>query len=146
MNKPDYRFIGKPIRRAEDGRLITGRGQFSDDFLLEGQTYAAIVRSPYPHARIRGIDSSRARKMKGVLGVFTGADCLADKLGPIPHDPLPKTRDDMKLSAPGGGPVFIGPHMLLPADKARHVGEAVAMVVAETKNQAMDAAEAVEVD
>ncbi len=146
MSKPDYRFIGKPIRRAEDGRLITGRGQFSDDFLLERQTYAAIVRSPYPHARIRGIDSSRARAMKGVLGVFTGADCLADKLGPIPHDPLPKTRDDMKLHAPGGGPVFIGPHMLLPADKARHVGEAVAMVVAETKNQAMDAAEAVEVD
>jgi carbon-monoxide dehydrogenase large subunit len=146
MNKPDYRFIGKPIRRAEDERLITGRGQFSDDFLLDGQTYAAMVRSPYPHARIRGIDSSRARKMKGVLGVFTGADCLADKLGPIPHDPLPKTRDDMKLHAPGGGPVFIGPHMLLPADKARHVGEAVAMVVAETKNQAFDAAEAVEVD
>ena len=146
MNKPDYRFIGKPIRRAEDGRLITGRGQFSDDFLLDGQTYAAIVRSPYPHARIRGIDSSRARAMKGVLGVFTGADCLADKLGPIPHDPLPKTRDDMKLHAPGGGQVFIGPHMLLPADKARHVGEAVAMVVAETKNRAMDAAEAVEVD
>ncbi|MPZ39435.1 MAG: molybdopterin-dependent oxidoreductase [Rhizobiales bacterium] len=146
MNKPDYRFIGKPIRRAEDGRLITGRGQFSDDFLFEGQTYAAIVRSPYPHARIRGIDSSRARTMKGVLGVFTGADCLADNLGPIPHDPMPKTRDDMKLHAPGGGKVFIGPHMLLPADKARHVGEAVAMVVAETKNQALDAAEAVEVD
>jgi aerobic carbon-monoxide dehydrogenase large subunit len=146
MNKPDYRFIGKPIRRAEDERLITGRGQFSDDFLLERQTYAAMVRSPYPHARIRGIDSSRARKMKGVLGVFTGADCLADKLGPIPHDPMPKTRDDMKLHAPGGGPVFIGPHMLLPADKARHVGEAVAMVIAETKNQALDAAEAVEVD
>jgi aerobic carbon-monoxide dehydrogenase large subunit len=146
MNKPDYRFIGKPIRRAEDERLITGRGQFSDDFLLERQTYAAIVRSPYPHARIRGIDASQARAMKGVLGVFTGADCLADKLGPIPHDPLPKTRDDMKLHAPGGGPVFIGPHMLLPADKARHVGEAVALVVAETKHQALDAAEAVVVD
>ena len=146
MNKPDFRFIGKPIRRAEDERLITGRGQFSDDFLFERQTYAAMVRSPYPHARIRGINSSRARKMKGVLGVFTGADCLADKLGPIPHDPLPKTNYDMKLHAPGGGTVFIGPHMLLPADKARHVGEAVAMVVAETKNQAMDAAEAVEVD
>ncbi len=92
------------------------------------------------------IDAARAKKMKGVLGVFTGADCLADKLSPIPHDPLPKTSDDMKLHAPGGGTVFIGPHMLLPADKARHVGEAVAMVVAETKNQAMDAAEAVEVD
>ncbi len=146
MNKPDFRFIGKPIRRAEDERLITGRGQFSDDFLFERQTYAAMVRSPYPHARIRSIDSSRAQKMKGVLAVLTGADCLAEKLAPIPHDPLPKTKFDMKLHAPGGGTVFIGPHMLLPADKARHVGEAVAMVVADTKNQAMDAAEAVEVD
>src|SRR5208283_1443587 len=72
-------------------------------------------------------------------------DCLADGLGPIGHDPLPKTRDDMKLTAPGGGEVFIGPHLLLPADKVRHVGEAVAMVVAETKAQALDAAEALEV-
>src|SRR6185437_14917580 len=79
------------------------------------------------------------------LGVFTGADCAADGLGPIQHDPLPKTRDDMKLAAPGGGEVFIGPHLLLPADKARHVGEAVAMVVAESRAQALDAAEALEV-
>ena len=84
--------------------------------------------------------------MPGVLGVFTGADCAADKLKPIPHDPVPKTKYDMKLHAPGGGAVFIGPHMLLPADKARHVGEAVAMVVAETQAQALDAAEAVDVD
>jgi carbon-monoxide dehydrogenase large subunit len=146
MNKPDFRFIGKPIRRAEDERLITGRGQFSDDFLFEKQAYAAIVRSPYPHARIRGINSSAAKQMKGVLAVLTGADAAAEKLGPIPHDPLPKTKFDMKLHAPGGGTVFIGPHMLLPADKARHVGEAVAVVIAETRNQAMDAAEAVEVD
>jgi aerobic carbon-monoxide dehydrogenase large subunit len=145
-NKPDFRFIGQPVRRAEDERLITGKGRFSDDFLLDGQTYAAMVRSPYAHARIRGIDVTHARKMPGVLGVFTGADCLADGLQPIPHDPLPKTKYDMKLHAPGGGTVFIGPHMLLPADKARHVGEAVAMVVAETKAQALDAAEAVEVD
>jgi aerobic carbon-monoxide dehydrogenase large subunit len=145
MSEPDFRYIGKPIRRAEDERLITGKGRFSDDFLLEGQTYAAIVRSPHPHARILGIDSTRARDMPGVLGVFTGADCLADGLVPIPHDPLPKTRYDMKLTARGGGPVFIGPHTLLPADKVRHVGEAVAMVVAETRLQAFDAAEAVEV-
>jgi aerobic carbon-monoxide dehydrogenase large subunit len=145
-NKPDFRFIGQPVRRAEDERLITGKGRFSDDFLLDGQTYAAMVRSPYAHARIRNIDATQARKMPGVLGVFTGADCLADGLQPIPHDPLPKTKYDMKLYAPGGGTVFIGPHMLLPADKARHVGEAVAMVVAETKAQALDAAEAVEVD
>jgi carbon-monoxide dehydrogenase large subunit len=145
-DKPDFRFIGQPIRRAEDERLITGKGRFSDDFVLERQSYAAMVRSPHPHARIRRIDTAQASKMPGVLGVFTGADCLADQIAPIPHDPLPKTKYDMKLSGAGGKPVFIGPHMLLPADKARHVGEAVAMVVAETKAQALDAAEAVEVD
>jgi len=146
MNKPDFRFIGKPVQRAEDERLVTGKGRFSDDFQFHGQTYAAMVRSPYPHARIRAIDIAVAKTMPGVLGVFTGIDCLADKLNPIPHDPLPKTKFDMKLHAPDGGPVFIGPHMLLPSDKARHVGEAVAMVVAETKTQALDAAEAVMVD
>ena len=82
--------------------------------------------------RIRGIDAARAATIPGVLGVFTGADCLADGLAAIPHDPLPKTRHDMKLTGPGGGALFIGPHLLLPVDKARHVGEAVAMVVAET--------------
>ena len=146
--RPDetgYRFIGKPMPRKEDARLITGKGRFTDDFNLDGQAYAAMVRSPYPHARIVAIDAARAKAMPGVLGVFTGADCAADKLGPIPHDPVPKTKFDMKLTGPGGGAVFIGPHALLPADKARHVGEAVAMVVAETKAQAMDAAEAVEV-
>jgi aerobic carbon-monoxide dehydrogenase large subunit len=145
MTEAEFRFIGKPIRRVEDARLVTGNGRFSDDFHLDGQTYAAMVRSPYPHARIVNVDAERAKKMPGVLGIFTGADCLADKLNPIPHDPLPKTKYDMKLSAAGGKPVFIGPHMLLPADKARHVGEAVAMVVAETRAQALDAAEAVEV-
>ena len=146
-NDNAYRFIGKPMRRAEDERLLTGKGRFSDDFRLDHQTYAAMVRSPHPHARIRSIDTARARTLPGVLGVFTGADCLADKLGAIPHDPLPKTKYDMKLTAPGGGgTVFIGPHLLLPTDKARHVGEAVAMVVAETPAQALDAAEAVEVD
>jgi carbon-monoxide dehydrogenase large subunit len=140
-----YRFIGKPMPRKEDARLVTGHGRFTDDFSLDGQTYAAIVRSPYPHARILKIDVERAKAMPGVLGVFTGADCAADGLAPIPHDPLPKTKFDMKLTAPGGGAVFIGPHLLLPADKARHVGEAVAMVVAATKSGAMDAAEAVAV-
>ena len=146
--RPDetgYRFIGRPIPRKEDARLITGKGRFTDDFNRDGQAYAAMVRSPHPHARIVAIDAAQAKAMPGVLGVFTGADCLADGLGPIPHDPLPKTKYDMKLTGPGGA-VFIGPHMLLPADKARHVGEAVAMVVAETKAQALDAAEAVEVD
>jgi carbon-monoxide dehydrogenase large subunit len=146
--RPDetgYRFIGKPLPRKEDERLITGKGRFTDDFILDGQAYAVMVRSPHPHARIIGIDSTRAKAMQGVLGVFTGADCAADKIGPVPHDPVPKTKFDMKLTGPGGGPVFAGPHALLPADKVRHVGEAVVMVVAETKAQAMDGAEAVEV-
>src|SRR4029077_4641696 len=75
-----------------------------------------------------------------------GADCVADSLGAIPHDPLPKTKFDMKLQGPGGSEIFIGPHLLLPHDKARHVGEAVAMVVAETQAQALDAAEAVTIE
>jgi carbon-monoxide dehydrogenase large subunit len=144
-NQTGFRFIGKPMPRKEDGRLITGKGHFTDDFNLDGQAYAVMVRSPYPHARITGIDSTQAMTLPGVLGVFTGADCIADKIGPVPHDPVPKTKFDMKLTGPGGSAVFAGPHALLPADKVRHVGEAVVMVVAETKAQAMDAAEAVEV-
>jgi aerobic carbon-monoxide dehydrogenase large subunit len=141
-----FRSVGKPLPRHEDARLVTGHGRFSDDFSVPGQAYAAMVRSPHPHACIRAIDASRAKAMPGVLGVFTGADCLADKLGPVPHDPVPKTKFDMKLTGPGGSAVYVGPHMLLPADKVRHVGEAVAMVVGETVAQALDAAETVEVD
>jgi carbon-monoxide dehydrogenase large subunit len=143
---PQFQFIGRPLPRKEDARLTTGAGRFSDDFSARGQCHAAMVRSPYPHARIRGVNFSRARALPGVVGVYSGADCLAGGLAPIPHDPLPKTKYDMKLTAPGGGTVFIGPHMLLPADKARHVGEAVAMVVAETLPQALDAVEAVDID
>jgi carbon-monoxide dehydrogenase large subunit len=138
-----YRFIGKPLPRKEDERLVTGKGHFTDDFNLDGQAYAAMVRSPHPHARIVAIDAAAAKTMPGVLGVFTGADCAADGLAPIPHGPVPKTKFDMKLTGPGGGAVFAGPHVLLPADRVRHVGEAVAMVVAATKAQALDAAEAV---
>ncbi len=138
--------IGRPLRRKEDARLLTGAGRFSDDFNLEGQAYAAMVRSPCPHARILRIDTAQARGMPGVFGVFTGADCAADALGAIPHSPLPSTKHDMKLTGPGGGEIFIGPHPLLPLDKARHVGEAVAMVVADTRSRAADAAEAVQVE
>jgi carbon-monoxide dehydrogenase large subunit len=141
-----FRSIGKPIPRNEDERLTTGRGRFSDDFSLEGQAYAVMLRSPHPHARILSMDVTRAKAMPGVLGVFTGKDCRADGLHAIPHDPLPKTKYDMKLHAAGGGAVFFGPHALLPDDRARHVGEAVAMVVAESVPQALDAAEAVKID
>ncbi len=139
--------IGKPVRRKEDERLITGRGQFTDDFRFDGQTYAVIVRSPHPHARIKAVGKTRALEMPGVLGIFDGKDLIADGVKPVPHNPVPSTKYDMKLTAPDGTRnVFIGPHMLLPADKARHVGEAVAMVVAETLTQALDAAEAVDID
>jgi len=70
--------IGQPLRRKEDERLLTGRGRFSDDFTLPGQSYAAIVRSPHPHARIGHIDTRATVAMPGVLGVFTGEDCAAD--------------------------------------------------------------------
>ena len=75
--------IGHPIRRKEDARLLTGQGRFSDDFNLERQAHAAIVRSPHPHARIVRIDTDAAKAMPGVLAVLTGADCKADGLKPI---------------------------------------------------------------
>jgi carbon-monoxide dehydrogenase large subunit len=138
--------VGSPVLRKEDQRLLTGAGRFTDDFNLPGQAYAAMVRSPYPHARIARIHIDRARAMSGVLAVYTGADCAADGLLPIPHNPLPSTREDMKLTGPGGGAIFEGPHRLLPVDKVRHVGEAIAMVVAQTQEQAADAAEGVSVE
>ncbi len=147
MSSQAFRHIGRPLRRKEDDRLLTGRGRFTDDFSLPGQAHAVMLRSPYPHARLRGFDLSAALAAPGVLGIYTGADLEADGLGPIPHSPLPSTKHDMQLTAPDGTrDVFVGPHLLLPVDKARHVGEAVAMVVAETKAQATDAAELIEVD
>jgi len=85
MYKPDpsqFKFIGRPLPRKEDARLITGAGRFTDDFSAPGQCHAAMVRSPHPHARIRGLNFARARALPGVLGVYSGADCLADKLAP----------------------------------------------------------------
>jgi carbon-monoxide dehydrogenase large subunit len=143
---PKFKSVGQPIRRKEDQRLITGRGQFTDDFSLPGQVWAAMVRSPHPHATVNGIDAAAALEMEGVLGVFTGADLAADGLGQIPHNPVPSTKYDVKLTGRGGTPVYIGEHFLLPVDRVRHVGEAVAMVVANTRQQAQTAAEMVMVD
>ena len=140
------RSVGQPRRRKEDERLITGRGRFTDDFSLPGQVWAAMVRSPHPHAAIRSVDGSAALEMPGVLGVFSGADAMADGLGEIPHNPVPSTRFDVKLRGPGDTPVPIGEHYLLPVDRARYVGEPVAMVVAETRALAQTAAEQVFVD
>ena len=146
MNERIFKAIGKPLQRKEDMRLITGKGRFTDDFSLPGQVWAVMVRSPYPHARIVSVDAEAALAMEGVLAVYTGADCLRDGLGPIPHSPVPSTKFDVKLTGPNGSRIFEGPHVLLPADRARHVGEAVAMVVAETRDLAQAAADQVMVN
>jgi len=141
--------IGQPVRRQEDERLLTGRGEFSDDHAIPGQAHAVMVRSPYAHAVIRSIDKRAAEAMPGVLGVFTGADCDAAGIGPIPHSPFPSTRFDMKLHAPGGkvgDNSFTGMNTPLPSDRTRYVGEALVMVVAETRARAADAAEAVAIE
>ncbi len=138
--------IGTAVPRKEDARLLTGRGEFTDDFAAADQLHASFVRSPYPHAVIRNIATEAALAMPGVVAVFTGADCRRDGVGAVPHNPVPSTRADLKLTASDGGPIFEGPQVPLPEDKVRHVGEAVAMVVAESLTQAVDAAEAVDVD
>jgi len=145
LNERTFKSVGKPLPRKEDLRLITGKGRFTDDFSMPAQVWAAMVRSPHPHARIVSVDGADALKLPGVLGVYTGADCLRDGLKEIPHNPVPQTKFDVKLTSPQGGEIFLGNNMLLPADKVRHVGEAVAMVVAETRDQAQAAAEAVAV-
>ena len=83
--------IGKPVRRTEDARLLTGKGCYSDDFTLPGQAYACLVRSPHAHARIRGIDTAPALAAPGVIAVLTGAHAAADGLRPIPHRPNTST-------------------------------------------------------
>ena len=95
-------MIGQPLARKEDARFLTGAGRFTDDLQLEGQAYAAMVRSPHAHARIGRISIQQAQKMPGVLGVFTGADCAADGLRPVDHSPMPSTKFDMKLGPPRG--------------------------------------------
>ena len=138
--------IGQPKRRKEDQRLLTGAGRFTDDFTLPDQSFAAMVRSPYPHAMINGIDTVKALAMPGVLTVITGLDIQKAGLGSIPHNPVPSTNYDLKLRAPDGTRPAIDQHYLLPVDRVRHVGEAVAMVVADSMQQAMDAVEEIFVD
>ena len=144
MCSSDLETIGKPLLRKEDLRLLTGRGRYSDDVNLPGQAYAAFVRSPHAHARIKAIDISAAVKMPGVLAVLTGADAKSDGLKAIPHTPIPmKPPADILLVNRDGSAHGYAPHDALPADRVRYVGEQVAMVIAETINAAKDAAEAV---
>ncbi|HWT09447.1 MAG TPA: xanthine dehydrogenase family protein molybdopterin-binding subunit [Roseomonas sp.] len=128
--------IGQPVPRQEDPILLQGQGRYTDDLAVPGQAWCVMVRSPYAHAIIKGIDTDEARAMPGVLGVYTAADMA--EYGPM-RCVLPlKNKDGSPLTN-----VLRGP---LAADKVRFVGDPVAFVVAETKMQAKDAAEAVEMD
>jgi carbon-monoxide dehydrogenase large subunit len=138
--------IGAPVRRREDLRLVRGGGRYTADENLPDQVYAVMLRSPHAHARIRSVDTAKAKALPGVLAVLTGADVVAGGLKPIPHKPWSPHPAEATLSNKGGEPPFEAPHWPLPADKARFVGEAVAMVVGETVNAAKNGAEAIEID
>ncbi len=130
--------IGKPILRREDVRFLTGAGQYTDDVVLPGQTYGFFLRSPFAHARIKSIDTSKAAQANGVVAIFTGADLAEAKVGGLPCGWLIHSKD--------GSPMKEPPHPVLAQGKVRHVGDQVALVVAETLLQAKDAAELIEVD
>jgi carbon-monoxide dehydrogenase large subunit len=138
--------IGKPLRRKEDRRLITGDGRYTDDVARPGQVHACMVRSPYAHAAILGIDPGDALKTPGVIAVLTGVDVAGDGVGLIPHPAVPSNPHEVPLKSRDGSPFFVAPHAPLPTDRARFVGEPVAMVIAETPAAARDSAERVRVE
>jgi len=135
MNAP---IVGQPIRRKEDARFLTGDSTFTDDVNVHGQTHACFLRSPHAHARIRGIDRTRAAASPGVLAVFTGEDLAEAKVNGLPCGWLITDVDGQPMKEP--------PHPALALGKVRYVGDHVALVIAETLNQAKDAAELIEVD
>ncbi len=130
--------IGAPVRRKEDHRFITGKGRYTDDINREGQTHAYFLRSPHAHAKIRKLDIRAAAKAEGVVGVFTGDDLAADKIGGLICGWTIHNKDGSVMSA--------GPHPALAQGKVRYVGDHVAVIIAETYSQAKDAAEKVVVD
>ncbi len=129
-------YIGKSVKRVEDKRFTTGNGKYTDDIVLPHQTYASFVRSPYAHARIVNVDISAAKNMSGVVKIYTGADVAGVNGVPCGWQVNFKNGDTMKEPK----------HPLLVADKARHVGDAIAIVIAESQEQAVDAAEMIIVD
>ncbi|MDC7788966.1 xanthine dehydrogenase family protein molybdopterin-binding subunit [Rhodoplanes sp. TEM] len=130
--------IGQPVRREEDPYLLRGQGRYVGDVAVAGELRAVVLRSPHAHADILAIDVEAARAMPGVVLVLTGRDPAAAALGTqVPHT---------RRSRRDGSPAFVTPQPMLATDRVRHVGEAVAFVVAETLNQAKDAAEAIAVD
>jgi carbon-monoxide dehydrogenase large subunit len=138
--------IGKPVRRREDARFLTGAGNYADDTNLPGQAYAYMVRSPHAHARILTIDAGPTAGAAGVLAVLIGSDAAANGLQAIPHRPVPANPYEVPLKSRDGSPFLVAPHPVLALDKTRYIGEPVAVVVAETLWQAMDAAERLAVE
>lgn len=130
--------IGAAVRRKEDRRFITGRGQYTDDINRPGQLYAHIIRSPLPHARIKSLDTAAAKNRDGVVAVFTGQDMAADGVGGLPCG--------WGITGKNGAPMIEPGHPPLAADTVRYVGDQVAVVLAETRAAARDAAELIEVD
>ena len=130
--------VGQPVPRAEDPVLVQGQGRYADDFSRPGQAYAVMVRSHYAHGVIRAIDTEEARSMPGVLAVYTAADLAAGGIGPLPARQVMNNRD--------GTPMLQPARRVLATDKVRHVGEAIACVIAESVGAAKDAAELVQVD
>ena len=130
------RNFGSAVRRLEDKRFVMGMGRYVDDLIFPGQTYAAFVRTPYAHARILGIDATEALGAPGVLRVLTGADFAA--LPPMPCGWMIHSRD--------GEPMRVGERRVVAIDTVRYVGEAVAVVIAESREAARDAVDLVQVD
>ena len=130
--------IGAAVRRKEDHRFITGKGHYTDDINRPGQAYAYFVRSPHAHATIKSIDAKAASRMPGVLAVLTGTELAADKIGSLICGWMIHSKD--------GSPMKMAPHPALANGKVCHVGDPVAVVIAETLPQARDAAEKVKVD
>ncbi len=131
--------VGQPVPRVEDPRLLRGEGRYVDDFTLPGQAHACILRSPHAHAGVGRVDTAAASAAPGVVLVMTGADVAADGVAGIPHFIPP-----MAYGAPP--PKHSPVHPVLARERVRHVGDPVALVVAETLEQAKDAAELIEVD
>ncbi len=134
MNAP---LIGARVERKEDYRFLTGGGTYTDDVTLQGQTYACFLRSPHAHAKINRIDTSKAKTAPGVVAVYTGSD-LPDSVGGLPCGWL--------ITDVNGQPMKEPKHPLLAQGKVRYVGDQVAVVIAETLNQAKDATELIEID
>ncbi|MDQ4061916.1 MAG: xanthine dehydrogenase family protein molybdopterin-binding subunit, partial [Pseudomonadota bacterium] len=137
-----------PVRRVEDKRFITGRGRYTDDINREGQVYAFFLRSPHAHARIRGIDIADAKAAPGVVAVYTGRD--VKRFVPTSDDMAEEDIGGLicgwMIHSKDGTPMQAGAHPALAKDKVRYVGDHVAVVIAETLQQARDAAELIEVD